>query len=157
MRTIIRPHLNRKLIGTIVAAASLAVAPSAMAGTRSDKVCQTISGVYQVCLSGASSYNGHSASGYVSGVSCETLAPGEFAGYFCGSGVPQGRNWGAYYNSQLGAWEEWLNQEVNYLSPLAIYSEKNTTCVYLRIDVRPNGQATYQNFRRTMLPFLTQC
>jgi hypothetical protein len=114
--------------------------------------------VYRVCLTGASSYNGRAASGYVAAVACNIFAPtGSALGYFCDSHVPQGRSWGSYWNARLGAREVWMNQRVNRISPLPPYSEDFSNCVYLRIDTWPNGRISSQNFARVDKGFLAHC
>jgi hypothetical protein len=114
--------------------------------------------VYKVCLTGASSYNGRAASGYVVTVACNIFAPtGSALGYFCDSHAPKGRSWGSYWNARLGAREVWLNQRVNRISPYPPYNEDFSNCVYLRIDTWPSGRISYQNFAKVDRGFLAKC
>jgi hypothetical protein len=144
----------RRLAGVVIALATTAVvvgagavpAGAATGGTRTDRVCQTqtaaglSASVYTVCLTAQSSWNGASAAGYVAGTYCNVSLP-TGAGWMCGT-----ERHGAYWNGSLGAWEEWLNYKLIYLSPVFSYQVHYANCVYLRVDTRPSGYTTYQSF-----------
>jgi hypothetical protein len=104
--------------------------------------------IYNVCLSGESSWDGSHAAGYVKSVYCNVSLPTGI-GWSCNY-----RTYGAYWNSSIGAWEEWLNFRLNYVLPFLVY---HSDCVYLRIDTRPNGYTTYQDFANRGLPIFTNC
>ena len=149
-RLTLRPRLRRSTI-LVALAASIAVgalvpqAASAATTTRTVNSCtrQTMAGigatVYTICLKAQYSYNGSAATGQVAGTSCEVSYP-TGVGYACA-----GHTQGQYWNSQLGAWEEWLNYKVNWFSYYVIYNRRFQNCVYLRVDTKPNGYTTYRN------------
>jgi hypothetical protein len=142
--------------GAVVCAVA-APADAAIAGTRTDRVCQTQSAapfnaaVYTVCLTAQSSWNGASTSGYVSGTYCNIYLP-TGAGWMCST-----EHHGAFWNSAIGAWEEYLNYKLIYLSPVFSYQVHYANCIYLRVDTRPSGVTTYQNFAVKNLPTSANC
>jgi hypothetical protein len=135
------------LVTTVLVVGTGAVpAGAATAGSRTDAVCQTqnatglTASVYAVCLTARSSWNGAAASGYVAGTYCNVDLP-TGAGWMCGT-----ERHGAFWNAGLGAWEEWLNYKLVYVSPVFVYQVHYANCVYLRVDTRPSGYTTYQSF-----------
>jgi len=158
-------HVTRRLTGIGIALATAAAivctaaspAGAATSGTRSDRVCQTQTAapvnaaVYTVCLSAQSSWNGVSASGYVSGTYCNVYLP-TGAGWMCST-----ERHGAYWNAAIGAWEEWLNYKLIYLSPVFSYQVHYANCIYLRVDTRSSGVTTYQSFAVKNLSTSVNC
>jgi hypothetical protein len=54
-------------------------------------------------------------------------------------------------------WEDWLNYRVSYVSPLVIYNLHFSNCIYLRVDTKPNGTTTFQNFAVKNRPIGSRC
>jgi hypothetical protein len=123
------------------------------ATSRTVRVCSTktvgITGwsVYTVCLTAADSYDGLHATGYVAGVSCNVYMP-TGAGWAC-----QSYGKGSYWNASRGAWEDWLNFALVYRGSNVAYQN----CVYLRVDTKPSGSTSYQDFTNQVLPIGTAC
>ena len=59
---------------------------------------------------------------------------------------------GSYWNGALGAWEDWAN--VSYKTAI---SPNVKFCVYLRLDVRPNGQHWSSAWASGPLPLWQGC
>ena len=139
-----------------VAASNIAPASATTSHTRTDEICQTQTmaitnaKVYTVCLTATDTYNGTTASGYVSGVNCNIYLP-TGAGWFCDSQAH------GSYRTSSGVWEDWLNFRVSYISPLVIYNVHYSSCIYLRVDTKPNGSTSFQNFANKNLPIGTHC
>jgi hypothetical protein len=133
-----------KLAAALAAATAVAIVGSttaAAASTRTTTTCTTrtaaVTGwsVYRVCLTATDSFDGARASGYVSGVSCSLYQP-TAVGWRCASYTK-----GSYWNSAKAAWEDWLNFRLMYTN---IAGWSTQSCVYLRIDTRVNGVASFQ-------------
>ncbi len=107
--------------------------------------------VYRVCMKATDSYNGVAVTGYVSSASCNINFP-TGVGWAC-----KGFTRGSYWNSSLHAWEDWLNYKLVYVSPDVRVGVYYANCVYLRVDTRPNGYTTYQNFEVPNLASGTTC
>ncbi len=107
--------------------------------------------VYTVCMKATDSYNGIAVSGYVSSAACNVNLP-TGVGWACKSSQR-----GAYWNSSLHAWEDWLNYKLVFISPWVPVGVYYANCVYLRVDTRPNGYTTYQSFEVPNLPSGTTC
>jgi hypothetical protein len=121
----------------LVSGATMALPASAATVTRQAHVCYSPDpGYRQVCLYTVDSYNGAGASGYVSKAICN---PGADAWdwYICG---PFSK--GSYWTGSM--WEDWLNYKVTFVNS-ELWS--GTNCIYLRVDTRPNGFTTYQDFK----------
>jgi hypothetical protein len=87
--------------------------------------------VYTVCLTAYDWWTGTSVDGQVRQRSCNIDVP---MGYVCLSNT-----YGQYWNSKLGAHEDWLNFSVGYIFPILGLSFTSKDCVYLRVDTKPNG------------------
>ena len=137
----------------------LAAAPSdARAATsRTVRTCSTKTtpftgwSVYAVCLTATDSWDGSRASGYVAGVSCSVYLP-TGAGWSCRTYAR-----GSYWNASRGAWEDWLNYALVYRSPDPALPIAYQNCVYVRVDTKPNGSTSYQDFTNQGLPIGTPC
>ena len=140
-------------VGVLAAGQSSALA----ATSRTTQYCTTkttaVTGwsVYAVCLTANDSYDGSRATGYVAGAYCNVYLP-TGAGWACRSYTK-----GSYWNAGIGAWEDWLNFAVVYVSPFLTYRVSYQNCVYVRIDTRPNGSTSYQAFTNQNLPVGTTC
>ncbi len=113
--------------------------------TREAKVChtQTMAGtgwqVFMVCLTADDSSNGSAVTGFVRAATCDIYFPVDTCGSFTK---------GSYFNSSLGTWEDWLNYQVDeQVASVLAEGEPVKTCVYLRVDTRPDGSTSYQNFQ----------
>ena len=148
-------RLTRLTAATALAAAAIAAVPAVApaATTRTARTCLTrttaVTGwqVYTVCLTATDSFDATHASGYVAGVSCQVHLP-TGAGWSCGPFRA-----GSYWNAARGAWEDWLNYALVFRSP----ATSMQSCAYLRVDTRPGGATSYQQFITGPLAIGTAC
>jgi hypothetical protein len=142
------PHSRRtQLCAVAIVLASMTVGllavgqDAALAGTgaRQFQVCihrplssLGVASVYTVCLTSYDWWTGTSVDGLVRQRSCNIDVP---MGYVCLRST-----YGSYWNSALGAHEDWLNFSVGYILPIVGLSFTSKDCVYLRIDTKPNGE-----------------
>jgi len=146
-----------RLAATLLASTATAAvfvptpANAATATTRTVRVCHTQTlwifnaDVYTVCLTARDTYDGSHVTGY--------------AGTYCNVYLPTGVGWwcstqrsGSYWNAARGAWEDWVNYRLEYASPDHVGAD----CIYLRVDTKPTGATSYQNFANTTLvPWVT--
>lgn len=123
---------------TSLPAVTNAATPSAYA-----QACYSTIGLTS-CIESTESWNGSSAG-----------STGRF--YWC-SNVPlaisdcHNHLEGSYWNGALGAWEDWAN--VSYKTAI---SPNVKFCVYLRLDVRPNGQHWSRAWASGPLPLWQGC
>jgi hypothetical protein len=141
---------RRLRLCVILAAATVGVlavgqqAAFAAAGSRTSKTCEsrksplTGTALYTVCLTTYDWWTGTSVQGQVRGESCSYVP----MGFAC-----RANTYGQYWNSSIGAWEDWLNYAVVYISPVVGLPISFQDCVYLRVDTKPDGSPpTLQHF-----------